>query len=234
VSTEQKIILIVEDEEALRSTLSSCLRGEGYVVDTANDGIGGFEKATDQPFDLIILDIMLPSRSGWDVCRDIRQAGIATPILLLTSRSQKTDAVLGLRLGADDFVTKPFNSAELLARIEALLRRAPFRSGHGVHQVGSIKVDVGRAEVTRGGKPVYMAAREFQLLRYLIERSGTSISREELLEAVWGYATDAMTRTIDMHISNLREKLEANPRYPELILTVAKVGYKFAGSKNTW
>lgn len=137
MSTDQKSILIIEDEEALRFTLSSCLRGEGYVVDTANEGIDGFEKATDHPFDLIILDIMLPSRSGQDVCRDIRRAGIATPILLLTSRNQKTDAVLGLRLGADDFVTKPFNAAELLARIEALLRRAPFRFGNGVHHFGS-------------------------------------------------------------------------------------------------
>jgi two-component system, OmpR family, alkaline phosphatase synthesis response regulator PhoP len=233
VSTEQKSILIIEDEEELRSTLSGRLRSEGYVVDTANEGIDGFEKATGQPFDLIILDIMLPEHRGGDVCRDIRQMGMATPILLLASHTQKTDAVLGLRLGADDFVTMPFNAAELLARIEALLRRAPLRIGHGVHHVGSIKVDVQRAEVTRDGKPVYMAAREFQLLRYLIERSGVSISRKELLEAVWGYASDAMTRTIDMHVSTLRDKLEANPKYPELILTVAKVGYKFAGSKNT-
>jgi two-component system alkaline phosphatase synthesis response regulator PhoP len=233
VSTEQKSILIIEDEEALRLTLSCRLRGEGYLVDTASEGIDGFKKATGLPFDLIILDIMLPSRSGGDVCRDIRQVGMTTPILLLASNSQKTDAVLGLRLGADDFVTKPFNGAELLARIEALLRRAPSRFGHGVHQIGSIKVDLRRAEVTRDGKPVYMAAREFQLLRYLIERPGTSISRKELLGAVWGYASDAMTRTIDMHVSSLREKLETNPKYPELILTVAKVGYKFADSRST-
>ena len=233
MSTEPKSILIIEDEEALCSMLGGRLRGEGYVVDTANEGIDGFEKATGQPFDLIILDIMLQSRCGWDVCRDIRQAGMATPILLLASCSQKSDAVRGLRLGADDFVTKPFNGDELLARVEALLRRVPSRFGHGVHEVGSIKVDVRRAEVTRDGKPVYMAAREFQLLRYLIERPGASISRKELLKAVWGYAADAMTRTIDMHISSLREKLEANPKYPELILTVAKVGYKFAGSQNT-
>jgi two-component system alkaline phosphatase synthesis response regulator PhoP len=233
VNTEQKSILVIEDEEALRSILSVRLSGEGYVVDTADDGIEGFEKATGRPFDLIILDITLPNRDGLDVCRDIRQAGMATPILFLTARSRTTDAVLGLRLGADDFVTKPFNGAELLARIEALMRRAPCRLGHGIHEFGPVKVDVGRAQVTRDGKPVYMASREFQLLRYLIERSGTSVSREELLDAVWGYASDALTRTIDMHISSLREKLEANPKYPELILTVAKVGYKFAGSKNT-
>jgi two-component system alkaline phosphatase synthesis response regulator PhoP len=214
VSTEQKSILIIEDEETMRSTLSGHLRGEGYVVDTANEGIDGFEKATGQPFDLIILNIMLQSRGGWDVCRDIRQAGMVTPILLLASHSQKTDAVPGLRLGADDFVTKPFNAAELLARIEALLRRAPSRFCHGVHQVGSIKVDVRRADVTRDDKPVYMAVREFQPLRCLIERSGTNISRKELLKAVRRYATDAMARTIDLHISSLQEKLEPipNPR----------------------
>jgi two-component system alkaline phosphatase synthesis response regulator PhoP len=233
VSTEQKSILIIENEETVRSTLSCRLRGEGYLVDTASEGIDGFEKATGLPFDLIILEIMLPSRSGGDVCRDIRRAGKTTPILLLASHSQKADAVLGLRLGADDFVTKPFNGPELLARIEALLRRAPSRFGHGVHQIGSIRVDLRRAEVTRNGEPVYMAAREFQLLRYLIERPGTSISRKELLGAVWGYASDAMTRTIDMHVSSLREKLETNPKYPELILTVAKVGYKFADSRST-
>lgn len=214
MSTEQKIVLIIEDEEALRSTLSDHLRSEGYVVDTASEGIDGFEKATGQPFDLIILDIMLPSRSGWDVCRDLRQVGMATPILLLASHSQRTDAVLGLRLGADDFVTKPFNAAELLARIETLLRRGPFRFGRSVQEVGSIKVDVQRVEVTRDGKPVYIAARQFQLLRYATERPGTSISRKELLKTVWRYATDAMTRTIDLRISSLRDRLEPipNPR----------------------
>jgi two-component system alkaline phosphatase synthesis response regulator PhoP len=231
VNTEQKNILVIEHEEVLRSTLSVHLSGEDYLVETANDGIEGLEKATGRPFDLIILDIMLPKRDGLNVCRDLRQAGIATPIMFLTARRRTTDAVLGLRLGADDFVTKPFNTAELLARIEVLLRRAPFHFGHGVHQFGPVKVDVRRAQVTRDDKPVYMASREFQLLRYLIERSGTSVSREELLDAVWGYATDAMTRTIDMHIASLRDKLETNPKYPELILTVAKVGYKFAGQK---
>jgi DNA-binding response OmpR family regulator len=226
-------ILIIEDEESLRSTLSVRLRGEGYLVDSASDGTGGFDKATTQPFDLIILDIMLPDRSGWDICRDIRQAGMATPILFLTARSHTTDKVLGLRLGGDDYLTKPFKAVELVARIEALLRRVPIRSGHGVHQFGSIHVDVRRAEVTRDGKPVYLSAREFQLLRYLIERSGASIPREELLSAVWGYASSTLTRTIDMHVSSLREKLEENPKRPELIVTVAGVGYKFMGSRNS-
>jgi len=223
-------ILLVEDEQALRSTLSVRLQGEGYVVDTAAAGVEGFEKATTRPFDLIIVDIMLPYRSGLDVCRDIRQAGLATPILFLTARHQTTDKVIGLKLGADDYVTKPFKAAELIARIEALLRRVPIRSGHGVHQFGSIRVDIRRAEVTKDEKPVYLSAREFQLLRYFIERAGSTIPRVELLRSVWGYDTNTMTRTVDMHVASLREKLEENPRHPELIVTVAGVGYKFVGS----
>ena len=225
-------ILIIEDEETLRSTLSVRLRGEGYVVDSASDGIEGLDKATTQPFDLIILDIMLPDRSGWDICRDLRQAGMATPILFLTARTHTSDKVLGLRLGGDDYLTKPFKAAELVARIEALLRRVPIRTGYGVHQFGSIHLDVRRAEVTRDGKPVYLSAREFQLLRYLIERSGASVPREELLSAVWGYASSTLTRTVDMHVSSLRDKLEENPKHPELIVTVGGVGYKFMGPRN--
>lgn len=223
-------ILLVEDEQALRSTLSVRLRGEGYVVDTAADGIEGFEKATTLPFDLIILDIMLPYRSGVDVCRDIRQAGLATPILFLTARHQTTDKVIGLKLGADDYVTKPFKAVELIARIEALLRRVPIRSGHGTHQFGSVRVDIRRSEVTKNDKPLHLSAREFQLLRYFIERAGSTIPRVELLRSVWGYDTNTLTRTVDMHVASLREKLEENPKRPELIVTVAGVGYKFVGS----
>jgi len=225
-------ILLIEDEQALQATLGLRLRGEGYVVDTANDGTDGFEKATTSPFDLIILDVMLPDRSGFDVCRDIRQAGLATPILFLTARNQTTDKVIGLKLGADDYVTKPFKAAELIARIEVLLRRVPIRSGHGVHQFGSIQVDVRRAEVTRDSKPVALSAREFQLLRYFIERAGSTIPRGELLRSIWGYTEDTLTRTVDMHVASLRDKLEQNPKKPELIVTVAGVGYKFVGSRN--
>jgi two-component system alkaline phosphatase synthesis response regulator PhoP len=223
-------ILLIEDEQALQSALSVRLRGEGYVVDTAGDGVEGFEKAMTLPFDLIILDVMLPYRSGLDVCRDIRQAGLATPILMLSARHQTTDKVVGLKLGADDYVSKPFKAAELIARIEALLRRVPVRSGQGVFQFGSIRVDVRRAEVTRDDKPVYLSAREFQLLRYFIERTGITIPRVELLRVVWGYEANTLTRTVDMHVASLREKLETNPRHPELIVTVAGVGYKFLGS----
>ena len=226
-------ILIVEDEQALRSTLSVRLRGEGYVVDTASDATDGFEKATGSPFDLIILDVMLPDRSGFDVCRDIRQAGLATPILFLSARHQTTDKVIGLRLGGDDYVTKPFKAAELVARIEVLLRRVPIRAGHGVHQFGAIQVDIRRSEVTREGTPLYLSAREFQLLRYLIERAGGTVPRVELLRSVWGYDSNTLTRTVDMHIASLRNKLEADPKHPEFILTVAGVGYKFVGSRDS-
>jgi two-component system, OmpR family, alkaline phosphatase synthesis response regulator PhoP len=223
-------ILIVEDEEALRSTLRVRLRSEGYVVDTASGGIDGFNKATSRPFDLIILDILLPDRNGWDVCREIRQAGLATPILFLTARTHTIDKIAGLKLGADDYVTKPFEAAELMARIQALLRRTPAQNGHDVHQFGSIVVDLQRGEVTRDGRSVHLATREFELLRYLIERSGTPVSREELLAAVWG--PTSMSRVVRTHIARLREKLEADPKCPELIVTVEGMGYKFAGSRN--
>lgn len=221
-------ILLVEDEAALRATLGDRLRGEGYVVDTAVDGIEAVEKVADLPFDLIILDLMLPARSGFDVCRDIRQSGMATPILILTARDQTTDKVAGLKLGADDYVTKPFEAAELIARIEALLRRVPLRTGQGTHEFGSIFVDVKRSKVMRAGKPVYVTAREFQLLCYFIERPGIMIPRKELLQAVWGYAADSLTRTVDAHVASLRQKLEENPKRPELIVTVSGLGYKFA------
>ena len=227
----REYILIIEDEEALRSTLSVRLRGEGYIVETAADGSDGFEKATNEPYDLIILDVLLPDRSGWDVCRDIRNQGIATPILFLTARTQTIDKVTGLRLGGDDYVTKPFKAAELIARIEVLLRRVPIRTGRGIHQFGSIIVDLRRSEVSRDNALVTLTAREFQLLRFLIERAGICVNREELLREVWGYATKAYTRTIDMHISSLRGKLEEDAAHPELIVTVSGVGYKFMGSR---
>ena len=152
-------ILLVEDEEALRMTLTDRLRSEGYVVDFAGDGEQGFDKATRLPFDLIILDVMLPLRNGFDLCRDIRQAGLATPILLLTARGQTVDKVVGLKLGADDYVTKPFDTLELMARIEALLRRLPARAGQGLFQFGPVRIDVRGTKVTREGKPVYLSAR---------------------------------------------------------------------------
>jgi two-component system alkaline phosphatase synthesis response regulator PhoP len=222
-------ILFVEDEQALRTTLSDRLHSEGYVVETAADGNEGFDKASNQPFDLIILDLMLPRLSGLDICRDLRSAGMATPILILTARTETVDKVVGLKMGADDYVTKPFEAAELLARIEVLLRRVPIHAGQGCYEAGPIRVDIRQGQVTRNGKPVYLTTREFQLLRYLIERVGSAVPRDELLRSVWGYGADMFTRTVDTHVFSLRKKLEEVPRLPELILTVSGVGYKFVG-----
>ena len=217
-------ILLIDDEQALRSSLSVRLRAEGYLVDAAAEG---FNKATSLPFDLIILDLMLPDRSGLDVCQAIREAGIATSLIVLSALHQTTDKVVALKLGADDYVTKPFKSAELVARIQALLQRVPTRSGYGVYQFGSLRIDFRLAEVTKDNKPVHLSARELQLLRYLIERAGSSVPRVELLSSVWGYDTGTLTRTVDVHIASLRNKLEHNPSHPEMILTVSGLGYKF-------
>jgi two-component system, OmpR family, alkaline phosphatase synthesis response regulator PhoP len=220
-------ILLVEDDQALRNMLEIRLRAEGYVVDIAKDGLEGLQKATNLPFDLIILDVRMPYRNGFEVCRDVRQEGMATPILILTVKDQVFDKVVGLNLGADDYMTKPFEAAELIARIQAILRRVPVRIGPRVHDFGSIHVDVPRAEVSRDGKPLNLTRREFQLLCYLIERAGTPVSRPELLRSLWGYEASAFTRTVDAHVSSLRQKLEDTPGKPEFILTIPGVGYKF-------
>jgi DNA-binding response OmpR family regulator len=222
-------VLVVEDEQVLRNALEVRLRAEGYVVDTAADGDEGLLKATELPFDLIILDIMLPYRSGLDVCRGVRQKGLATPILMLTVRDQTLDKVVGLNLGADDYMTKPFEAPELIARVQTLLRRVPIRSGQGVHQFGTIQVDVQREKVVRNGKPVQLTNREFHLLCYLMERTGSTVPRSELLRSVWGHEDGTSTRTVDSHVASLRRKLEYNPKRPELILTTPGVGYKFVG-----
>lgn len=224
-------ILLVEDEEVLRATLGDRLRLEGYVVDTAKDGEEGMEKLANSPVDLLILDVMLPYRSGFDLCRDVRQAGFATPILFLTARSELVDKVLGFKLGGDDYLTKPFNATELMLRIEALLRRVPASHGKGVHTIGSLRIDVARKYVTRDGEPIHLSGKEFHLLRYLMDRPGKTVSRTELLRAVWGYDSGAYTRTVDVHVFTLRQKLEVDPKRPDLILTVVGGGYKFAESE---
>jgi len=222
-------ILLVEDEEALSLMLTDRLRSEGYVVDCARDGNEGLDKSTRLPFDLIILDVMLPGKNGFDVCREIRHAGLITPILMLTARGQTAEKVVGLKLGADDYVTKPFDMLELVARIEALLRRAPSKSAQaGMHQVRGLRVDLRGTEVWREGKLVPLSAREFQLLRYFLEHPGETLSRDQILREVWGYHATTFTRTVDVHIASLRQKLEDDPKQPSLILTVPGFGYKFA------
>jgi two-component system alkaline phosphatase synthesis response regulator PhoP len=222
-------VLFVEDELALQMTVGDRLRNEGYAVDYAANGDEGFEKATQLPFDLIILDVMLPKRDGFDVCKGIREAGLITPILMLTARGQTSDKVDGLKIGADDYVTKPFNMLELMARVEVLLRRAPIRPAAqtGVVDFGTIHVDLMGTEATRDGRAVNLSAREFQLLRYLIEHRGATLSRDELLKQVWGYSADMYTRTVDVHVASLRQKLEDDPKQPQFILTMQGFGYKF-------
>jgi two-component system alkaline phosphatase synthesis response regulator PhoP len=226
-----KRILLVEDEPGLLLTLSDRLRNEGYVVETAHDGEAGYQRAANEAFDLLILDVMLPRRNGFDLLRDLRQQGVQTPAIMLTARGQVFDKVLGLKLGADDYLTKPFEMAELLARLEAVLRRVPATAPaqSGLYQFGEIKVDFRRAEVTRGEEKIELSAREFQLLRYFIEHREATLSRDELLNEVWGYDSLPTTRTVDVHVAWLRQKLEPNPRHPQFILTVHGLGYKFVG-----
>jgi two-component system alkaline phosphatase synthesis response regulator PhoP len=220
-------ILVVEDEEVIRMALEDRLKSEGYTVEFALDGEQGFQKVTKGGFDLVILDIMLPKKNGFDVCRDIRMAGLVVPILILTARGQVVDKVLGLKIGADDFVTKPFDAMELLARIEAVLRRSNAPAAPGIQQFGSLRIDLRGTAVSRDGQVVPLSAREFQLLRYLVEHPGTTLSRDVLLKEVWAYSTEAFTRTVDVHVASLRQKLEEDPKKPALIVTIPGLGYKF-------
>ena len=224
-------VLLVEDEPGLVLTLTDRLAKEGYAVAAAVDGEEGLKQATTESFDLVILDVMLPGKSGFDVCRDLRQKGFQKPILMLTARGQVTDKVVGLKLGADDYLTKPFDMMELLARIEALLRRSP--TGEvaplGAYRFGNVEVDFRRAEVSRDGTPVELSALELKLLRYFIQHRGATVSRDELLNEVWGYDSMPHSRTVDVHVSWLRQKIETNPSHPEFIVTIHRLGYKFVG-----
>lgn len=223
-----KKILLIEDEAGLLLTLSDRLRKEGYEVEIAADGKKGLEYASTGQYGLIVLDVMLPGMSGLDVCRDLRQQGVTTPILMLTARGQVLDKVVGLKLGADDYVAKPFDMLELLARVEALLRR-PASNSAGIYQFGNLRVDLRSTTVSRDGEPIILSAREFQLLRYFVEHRGETLSRDELLKKVWGYETMPVTRTVDVHVAWLRQKLEPHPKNPKYILTVQGLGYKFVG-----
>jgi DNA-binding response OmpR family regulator len=223
-------ILLIEDEEALRMTLYDRLVAEGYSVDCATDGEEGLRKATEMACDLVLLDIMLPRKNGFDVCREIRQTGLTTPILMLTARGQTVDKVVGLKLGADDYLTKPFDMSELMARVEALLRRSPNKAATvpgQTCQIENLRVDFRGTSVTRDGEAVNLSAREFQLLRYFVEHRGATLSRDELLTQVWGYNAATFTRTVDVHVASLRQKLEDDPKQPRFILTIPGLGYKF-------
>ncbi|MEO9365392.1 MAG: response regulator transcription factor [Nitrososphaera sp.] len=222
-------ILVIEDEPGLVLTLTDLLVAEGYDVDAAQDGVAGLRKALEGQFDLIVLDVMLPGKNGFEVCRELRQQGRDTAILMLTARGQVVDRVVGLKLGADDYLAKPFDPAELTARIEALLRRAG-RNTYGPparFEFGGVVVDFEHGTVTKAGRPVQLAGKELQLLRYLVEHRGQTVSREQLLEAVWEYSAGVTSRTVDVHIAWLRQKLEDTPQSPRWIHTVRGVGYRF-------
>lgn len=222
-------ILVVEDDETLRVALRDRLQGERYAVEVVKDAEEGMEKVNVHSFDLLIIDVMLPYQSGFDLCRTIRSAGIAAPIMFLTARTGLIDRVVGLKLGGDDYLTKPFEAEELVARVEALLRRTPTNKERAVYEFGSLRVDVQRNEVTRGGKPVFLTKREFQLLCYLITHAGRTVPKDELLRFVWGYEAKGYSRTVDVHIFNLRKKLEIDSTQPELVKTINGVGYKLVG-----
>jgi len=229
-------LLLVEDEPGLVMTLTDRLMAEGYDVESATDAPSGLEMATSGSFDAILLDVMLPGGNGMDVCRTLRQRGLQTPILMLTAKGQVVDKVVGLKLGADDYLVKPFEMAELLARVEALIRRSASASGAAAtaitaesYRFGDISVDFRKAEVNKNSQPLDLSAREFKLLKYFVEHRGAALTRDELLNEVWGYNAMPSTRTVDVHVAWLRQKLEENPRHPQFILTVHGLGYKFVG-----
>jgi two-component system, OmpR family, alkaline phosphatase synthesis response regulator PhoP len=223
-------ILLVEDESNLRRTLTDLLKSDGYLVESSGDGLEGQQLALKNPFDVIILDVMLPSRNGFEVCRHLRERGVNTPILMLTARNELNSKVQGFKAGGDDYLTKPFETPELEARIEALLRRASGgpRAELKSYDFDNIHIDFKKSQVVKDGKTTTMGEREARLLRYLIERKGTAISRDELLQEVWGYKSVPLTRTVDVHIAWLRQKIEEDPKNPQYIVTVHGQGYRFS------
>ncbi|MEP0007201.1 MAG: response regulator transcription factor [Balneola sp.] len=225
-------ILLVEDEPGLVMTIRDRLEEERYEVEVAEDGQVGYEKALKSAQDLIILDLMLPKKGGLDICRDLRQQGVETPIIMLTAKGQVVDKVLGLKLGANDYMQKPFEMMELLARIEVQLRKKTSEkknSGSGVVGFGDIEINFQSIEVKKEGETISLSSKEFQLLKFMVENEGVILSRDQLLNEVWGYDAVPSTRTVDVHIAWLRQKMEDDSRYPKHILTVHGFGYKFVG-----
>jgi DNA-binding response OmpR family regulator len=223
-------VLIVEDDQAMAVALRDGFTYEGYAVQVARDGAAGLRLATERGLDLVILDVMLPRLSGLDVCRQLRGAGNNTPIIMLTARGQEIDKVLGLKTGADDYVTKPFSFLELMARVEAVLRRAA-KPAEQVETAGfgDVEVNFKTFEATKAGRPLELSPREFKMMKYFAEHRGEVVTRDQLLDSVWGYDGLPLTRTVDMHIAKLRQKIEDTPGDPRHIITVHRVGYKFTG-----
>jgi DNA-binding response OmpR family regulator len=222
-------VLVVEDEPTIAAALQDDLELEGYSVEVAGDGAAALERARSGAFDLILLDIMLPRKDGFTVCRELRGGGNRTPIILLTARGQEIDKVLGLELGADDYVTKPFSSRELQARIKAVLRRTAEQQLVSTCEFGDIIVDFDRCEVMRGGKKVELTAQEFKLLRAFIEHRGRVLSIDDLLARAWGTDVFLTDRVVYTHVNNLRAKIEDDPSQPKYLVSVRGLGYRFDG-----
>jgi len=224
-------VLLIEDEPGLVLTLTDRLASEGYDVTSATDGPTGLARGSSEKWDVILLDVMLPGMNGFDVVKELRQKKVTAPVIMLTARGQVVDKVLGLKLGADDYLTKPFETIELLARIEAQIRRASASSTPGApsYEFGEISMDVRKAEVRRSGKIIDLSAREFLLLKYFVEHRESTLTRDELLNDVWGYHSMPSTRTVDVHVAWLRQKIEPDVKHPQYIVTVHGLGYKFIG-----
>ncbi|NLG84724.1 MAG: response regulator transcription factor [Firmicutes bacterium] len=222
-----KRILIIEDERPIAESIAFNLEREGYRVETTSDGRVGLQTILSSPPDLVILDLMLPGLDGIEVCRRVRAAGLTTPIIILTAREAEADRVLGLEMGADDYVTKPFSLRELLARVRSVLRRSEMAAAAPIVIDDRLRIDLEGREVTVAGKPVELSAKEFDLLQVLVRHRGQVLSREQLLDLVWGRDFFGDPRTVDVHIRWLREKIEPDPGNPTFILTVRGSGYKF-------
>jgi DNA-binding response OmpR family regulator len=226
-----KRILVVEDEPGIALGLEDDLKMEGYEVEVMGDGIEASRRAKESAFDLIVLDVMLPGKDGFEVCRDLRRSGLRAPILMLTAKAREEEKVMGLELGADDYVTKPFGTRELRARIKALLRRSAASNGPepSSYSFGNAELDFDRAELRVNGSPVDLTPLEFKLLQFFLRARGRVLTREQLLDAVWGPDTFASDRIVDNHIANLRRKIEPDPANPRYLLNVRGLGYRFDG-----
>lgn len=223
-------VLIIEDDQIMAIALRDGLESEDYSVEVQSDGPSGLRSAMEKDFDLIVLDVMLPKLSGFDVCKQIRAAGNKVPVIMLTARSLEIEKVQGLKIGADDYMTKPFSLMELIARIEAVLRRASREDySAGTYQFGDVSLDFGKYEATKGGEQLELSAREFRILKFLIEHRGQVISRDQLLDAVWSFDSSSSPRTVDTHIAKVRQKIETTPNNPQHLITIHGVGYKFVG-----
>ncbi len=223
-----KRILVVEDEPSIALALNDDLRGEGYATEVASDGVTATRRALSREFDLILLDVMLPQQDGFEVCRQVRRAGVNTPIILLTAKSQEAEKVLGLELGADDYVTKPYSPRELRARVKAHLRRSAASDADVVH-FGDAELDFVRCELRRAGKVIDLSALEFKLLSAFVRRQGRVLTRSQLLDEVWGAGTNVTDRVVDNQVTNIRKKIEPNPERPRYLLSLRGLGYRFDG-----